>query len=403
MAPAPHPPEPRTARPASASVDPGERGRAAPRAWRVFRDRLLGMRPSLEEFRPLIELTRAAHTRAPNNWAVPAFASLCAVGLILFNKIAFAPSDGVGAMIYRIFVLDYVLFFFGLVSGWNMARRWRGAASHVEELALTPLPPRAIAAVFTAGPVAIWLRVMVLVFFLDLLTPAHAIQVAIDSHGGLITLAVYLTVHVIVSALLAWFHYESARLAHFMFLKHALPRVSLLRAGVINFITMDMIVLTLSALGSIVTGVFFALLAFGLSLANSAEILRMGNPDLSMNWAAASIFGLLAVTGLKRQLCRSNETEFLRAWLQFQWWGAGEARQPVEYPPSYAKALRIWVIYHHMTEEEAANLPPKARYNTARYWRMLEKARRNATARQDGGASLIPPPPSMPPPPAYGG
>src|SRR5690606_12084681 len=107
--------------------------------------------------------------------------------------------------------------------------------------------------------------------------------------------------------ILAWFHFESIRLAHWMFAAHALPRVPLAKAGIANFLAMTGLVIGLSGLGSAMTGICFGLVALFLAFAMMVTASGSGSEEIYFSysvWMLASILGALVVLWLKRIITR---------------------------------------------------------------------------------------------------
>ncbi|MBI5153747.1 hypothetical protein HZA57_00785 [Candidatus Poribacteria bacterium] len=340
-------------------------------------DRLCGVRPGFGDGARVIAVAREADFRHRPNWGIPMLAGLFALFLLATLKLAFEEDSSIGGMMFRVFVFDYSLFLFGGLSGWNVARRWRANSDHVEEISLTPLPPSVIGNVMSAGVIRIWLRVLALFCLIDLLTPIpqmRALFLVPDfgssrvSGTGFLGLALlYGFAALLVPPVMAWFHFESIRLAHWMFSIHSLPRVSLAKAGIHNFLLMTMIVGLLSALGSMVT-VFVAMLLTALGAVISLGGIPADRLIESYSvWGLGAIPGALAVVALKRLMSRHYERSFSRAWLLYQWWGAGERTQPSTYPRQFYTELAAWGAYYGMREEEEAGVPPALRKWEPRY------------------------------------
>lgn len=360
-------------------------------------DFLLGIRPGFGYAARAVKVARDADLRGAINWALPVLGILFGLLLLAFHLVSIDTDN----MVFRVFVFDYMLFLFGGLSGWNMARRWRANPDQVEEISLTPLPPAAISCSMMAGPVAIWLRLFVLFAVIELATPFvhwRSYSDAINDFPGVPFAAGWglftLVAHVSSVVVLAWFHFESVRLAHWMFAIHALPRISLVGAGIRNFLAMTMIVLTLSAMGSMITGMVMLLVALVgmllLALTQQGAVFDKGMELMWASyttWALASVPGALMVLWLKRLLCRAYEKSFVQAWLQYQWWGAGESRQPSTYPPHFRHAFPLWTAYYGMEEEENSGEPAYRRINTKRYREALERLRTQPLA------TVLPAPP----------
>lgn len=368
-------------------------------AWfgaRSFQDYLLGDRRRLGDDWAVVEHLAATQPRARINWALPVLATLLAFAMMVFHWTWATASWGAGGMMFRIFVIDYTLFFFGLLSGYDMARRWRTTPEMIEELSLTPLPPAAVASALVAAPCAVWWRVLAGLALVECLLPvphfAWVLEGAWSSGGGnslQATTHVLLLVLSIGSALvlpwvLAWFHYESVRLAHWMFAVHAIPRVSLVGAGISNFIAMSFAVVLLSGIGSAVTGTLWmvilaVLMAIAAALQDSTAVENMFG--LYSVWGLSAIAGAVAVAFIKRGVARLYVDAFTRSWLLYTWWGAAERTQPTIYPMSMRGRLPTWEAYYGMVAEQNANVPIPKRYKTA-YYKSLLKAQENNERRE---------------------
>ena len=340
----------------SPTPDPGPR----PSPWRRLLRLALGIRPGHGEGDRVILVSADAEGRSLINWVLPALGGLFSLGLLAFLWSFFRPANGFPAMMYRVFVLDYTIFLWGLLSGLNMARRWRANADQVEELSLTPLLPTVIPSMMVAGPCAVWLRVILVMALVELLLPIPMLvelsgavgEVPPAAMGALVTFTLVAAVALPVA--FAWFHFESVRLAHWIMVVHAMPKVSLVSAGVSGLLVMTLIVLCLSALGSVVT----TILVFVLMAVGGVFLAAMGVSNLGVvSYAGvglAAIPALLVVAWLKRAGALNFERRFTQAWLLYQWWGAGERQQPRAYPHEFHRQLPLWHAWVKAQEEEVA-------------------------------------------------
>lgn len=359
-------------------------------AWfsaRSFHDYLLGDRARLGDDWAVVDHLAATQPRARANWWLPLLATALAFVMLAFHWWWLEPNFGWVGMLYRIFVIDYTVFFFGLLSGYDMARRWRTNPEMIEELSLTPLPPAAVASALVAAPCAVWWRVLAGLALVEALLPVpHFVWLMDDAwHAGLgVRLGdigqLPLVVMCIVAALvlpwvLAWFHYESIRLAHWMFVVHAIPRVSLVGAGISNFIAMTFAVVLLSGVGSAITGTLWLLSM--ILVAIFLEAMQAGSENMNQVigwysvWGLCSIAGALVVAWIKRAVARLYIDAFTRSWLLYAWWGAAERTQPTAYPATMRARLPLWEAYFGMTAEKNANVPMHKRYKTAYYKALL--------------------------------
>jgi hypothetical protein len=209
-----------------------------------------------------------------------------------------------------------------------------------------------------AGPCAVWLRVILMFALVELLLPIPILlelsrlsgEVPAAAMAGLVTFS--LVVAVALPLAFAWFHYESVHLAHWIMVVHAMPKVSLLSAGISGFLMMTVIVLCLSALGSAATTILVGVLA----AAGSVLLAAIDGPGVGAisyaGVALASLPALLVVAWLKRVCTQGFERRFTQAWLLYQWWGAGERQQPRVYPHEFRRRLPLWQAWVEAQEEE---------------------------------------------------
>lgn len=336
----------------------------------------------------LVECAAAMGPRGAASWALPGLGGLFALGLLVvwwLDPMAMFGDSGFGRMTYRVFVFDYALFCFGLVSGLGMARRWRSNAEQVEELSLAPVLPGVVSRMMMAGPCSVWLRVLLLLAAIEMGAPVvllgEASRFAEGASPGHAALAWALAglAAVAIPLCFAWFHYESIRLAHAMMVVHALPKVSLLRAGAVGFVEMTVLVVAISLLGSGATGlVFFAVWA-AVSAASWGTI----DGDSVIVWGLASCAGAMLAALMKASLAEGYHKAFVRRWLLYQWWGAGERWQPREYPSAFHQRLPLWSAWIGAQEEENAGVDPRRRVAARRYERMAWTAHRARAAAQD--------------------
>ncbi|MEQ8819116.1 MAG: hypothetical protein RLY93_02650 [Sumerlaeia bacterium] len=336
-------------------------------------DWLIGLRKGFGGSRRVIEVARDADMRSGLSWALPILGFLFALILMGAMKFYGEESGGFGWALFRIFVFDYTLFLFGGLSGWNMARRWRSNPDQCEELSLTPLPPSVIGSLFSGGLISIWLVLMVFYFLIDFATPIIQLKQWTWTGGSPAYLVLSALSATLVPVVLAWFHFESIRLGHWMFAIHAIPKVSLLGAGIRNFLMMTMYVVLLSGAGSIITLVLAIVLGLMAEATTNANGAIFGSYSL---WISCSTAGALAVIWLKRLLTRGYESQFVRAWLQYQWWGAGERSQPRRYPAHFRPQLSLWQAFYAMKEEDEIDAKPHRRFYTRRYYAIMDNIKR---------------------------
>jgi hypothetical protein len=357
------------------------------RSFRQFEDWLLGIRPGFGVGRDALRCFMEVESRSPFSCIIPGLGVLIVLGLYLLLCVWAVTGFGgiyVSGALFRIFVFDYTLFFFGLVSGFAMARRWRANAAQVEELSLVPMKPSVMGGIFASGSIRAWWRYLLLFAAIEtIICIPHVMELynalPLFDGGGIwfalhpATLLTGLTI-LLCPWVLAWFHFESVRLAHWMFAAHALPRVPLARAGAANFATMTGFVIGLSGFGSAVT----AMAVVPISMIMTFAMLATGHAPLGEDfflgytvWLFAALAGAFAVLWLKRMITRQYETAFVKAWLLYQWWGAGESTQPDIYSEQMRRALPFWVLYYQVQEESDSNLPESKRVHTRNFARIM--------------------------------
>jgi hypothetical protein len=203
--------------------------------------------------------------------------------------------------------------------------------------------------------VAIWLVITVALGVVDALTPVGALQ---GPHPGLLRLLLHAVPTVLATLLVAvpmtWYHFESARLAHWMFVVHALPRGAGPLATLANLIVIVAMVWTLWSIG--MTLAVFAVLP----VAIVQDILGRSVAGMDATLLLAPWPGLVVVAAIKRAICRLYERAFVRAWLLRQWGGIGE-RNPAPPPRHHLDILPFWEAYYASQEEERANVPLQRR------------------------------------------
>jgi hypothetical protein len=237
--------------------------------------------------------------------------------------------------------------------------------------------------VFASGSIRAWWRYLLMLAAIEMVVCVphvmelqHALRFPVgEGFRTALHPATWMTIATILLCpwVMAWFHLESIRLAHWMFAAHALPRVPLARAGAVNFGTMTGLVIGLSALGSAITAMAMVVIAIGMT----TLLLVTGHNSLGEEfyfgytvWMLASVAGALAVLWLKRRITEQYETAFVKAWLLYQWWGAGESTQPEVYSEQMRRALPFWVLYYQMQEEAESGVAPSKRTYTQRYQRL---------------------------------
>lgn len=317
--------------------------------------------------RGLVEVCVRSALRTYSNHLVPALTFLvAAAGMVelLLPGLKGADSLTMGHAMARVFLFDYGIFLASWVSGWNMSRRWRSNVEMVEEVALAPLPPRHVGLALVSGNVAAWgLMVLALMAF-ELVLCGVLFMVSANMDYVAVALS---------APFAAVFHMETARLGHAMYSHGALPRTKLHRLAVRNFILIAVLVLGLSAFGSMMT-------AMAATIAAVATLDPGEHMGQMWPWSIGSVPAYVVVLWLKRLNASWHLRNFERLWLMFQWWGAAELEQPEDYRRSFENAAERWMAYHRALEELAVRGDGKPGPFTKRYRRLVNMAGASGTA-----------------------
>jgi len=353
---------------------------------RKLENKLLGIRKGFGVEADLLRIAKSTDSRPLYTHAIPIFGLLvflCFYGLLIFAQEHLL---NFGGMLLRVFLFDYTIFLIAALSGLDACRRWRNSSTRIEELSLSPLMPSIVGRSLIIGPLRKWLHAIFLFGVIEMLVPILILYSAyniVDASGtdtmttGLMGFLVFLAL-VFGPLSFAWFHYESAHLAHWLFSQHALPRLKLLNVSIQNFITINIIVAVLSALGSAITFIFllFVVVIF-LIIASAVNTYGYGGEFLDLfgsyiGWYVASIPAALLIAWLKRMIISDYEKKFTRSWLCYQWWGAGELSQPNTYPTDFAHQSRLWTLHYLAEEEKNKGVPTEKRRFTAMYKSALQ-------------------------------
>ena len=285
-------------------------------------------------------------------------------------------------MAARVFLFDYAIFFLAMLSAWNLCRRWRASPETVEELAVAPVDAREAALSLIGGPMGVWARYIILFALVDFFVPLivfdawrFAYKPDLLAPESVLMGSAVLFVHALTSLTFAWFHFESVRIAHWAFVQFAIPRRSLMRAGLSGGFVIALVVFILSIIGSYITLIFVivGLMVFEPALGyrpETASLYALGQSFVGME--VIVLPGLWAVGLLKVLFARIFEKNFRRVWLCFLWWGAGESPHPAEYPQGFQVIMRVWRAYFDV--ERAKGKPGSASQTRAagRYDEYLE-------------------------------
>jgi len=312
------------------------------RRW--FSERINGIRPGFGEEAIAVQVAVAASQRRFANWIFPLLITLL---LIAFNAIytLIPVAGGTPILIGRVILFDYLIFFFGWLSGWNAASKWRRDQEVLSELTTTPLSPAVAGNILFAGSLGIWWKCFLILFLTDLGLHLWTLGLNARFEHGLIIGVVSFPIWAITLLILAWFHLETMRLAHWMFAITALPGLNLIQRAVLMLLQVFGFVTALTALGSAITGAFFIVFALLGALLNEMvpasllgfrlSYLMEVNPNPL--WHLSSLAGLIAVALIKDSLARSYEKTFWGRYLMFIWWGAAERNHPAQYPAPYVQ------------------------------------------------------------------
>ena len=361
---------------------------------------LLGIRKGFGEEADLLRVAAEADSRIRSTRVIPlvvfiVFALFHTLLCFGSNQVddGFGASNSFGWMLFRVFVFDYTIFILAAISGLETCRRWRTNTSRVEELSLTPLMPSVMGKSLFVGNLKWWLLICIGFAVVEWLTPLMLFTTAAYELGRLnlpnmmdsALLGLLLISWFVGPIVYAFFHYESAHLAHWMFMQYALPRTKLSNVAILNFLMINIIVLMLSGLGSFLTflGFMVVMICFGILQGLFGE----GFPaeDLFGNyafWYLASIPSALLIALLKRLITKDFELRFVRAWLMYQWWGAGELQQPGIYPTNFRLALPFWILHFRSQEEILRGVPPHRQRFTPRYKKLVSDVKQKNPIRE---------------------
>lgn len=301
-----------------------------------------GLRPSFGEQVAAIDAAIAASSRRAINWLFPGVITLLVAGATILLALGFKTEFPV--LIWRVILIDYLIFFLGWLAGWNAANRWRSNQDFLCELTMTNLSPAVIGNLLFAGQLGVWWKCFLFLAVVDVLTLVMLVWAHFPSEfvAGYIALSIPFWIPTML--LVAWFHLETMRLAHWMFAITALPGLSLPQRAVVMLMQVGLFVTGLTILGSMITGVLWMMtvgvMAVGLS---GLGIQRVGTSSMmefvvgttSPAWYLSALLGLLTVGSIKLWISRSYERAFWERLLMFTWWGAAERNHPADYPAIY--------------------------------------------------------------------
>ncbi len=375
---------------------PSDRAKVG-RLIKRWEDYFLGIRAGFGEEGDLLRIAKIADGRTLSVKTIPivALISFLLLHLILLYN-AMLLYDGntfsninFGGMLFRIFLFDYIIFIFAALSGLDSCRRWRKGSSRIEELSLAPLMPGVVGRSMVIGALRWWLVVCIIFAFMEVLSGFPLLASITDLvtsqqiPNGLKSyyFALFIVAYITGPFVFAYFHYESAHLAHWMFSQHALPKLKLINVGIQNFIIINLIVLLLSSIGSFITAVILFLIFFFpqmiATMVGSSDFGEEGLFGSYFTWYVAAIPAALIIARMKRLVSRDFENRFLNSWLLYQWWGAGESTQPSTYPRRFRQNLPFWHLYFKAMEERNANIPREKQRFTKRYEQALKQMHRD--------------------------
>lgn len=332
---------------------------------------VLGLRKGFGPAGQAVRLAQAAGMRRRFNWALPGGLVIILAIIIAWHATWATNAGGIGLWMFRIIVIDYLVFVFGWVCAWSAVWKWRRNQFLLEDLVVTNLRPSVVGNLLFAGGIAIWATLLFILFLVDI----FFLVLLPERFGAMSLLHWDVAISIIllspVYLFLAWFHLETIRIAYWMFAVAALPRVSLKGKAVANFFLIPIYVLTLTAVGSMITAPAAVLLAFGQMLIaemSGAITIRQDPFGSDVAWGLGAIPGLLLVLLLKRLISYQYEISFWRSYLLYCWYGAGERHHPHVYPTHMYQFLPQWIAFlrneeHALAKEQAAeeaarNAPP---------------------------------------------
>ncbi len=341
-----------------------------------WRDRyILGARRGFGIALRALRLAESAHMRRPANWILPAMLTALAMFVSAIFLLGAWDAPGIGMISGRVIFIDWLIFFFGWIGGWNTASKWRRHETFVEELVVTNLPPSVIGNLLFAGSLGIWQKCLMILAAFDLiaLTSWMLLSSPVPFNAPGSTFVVYIILYAVCmvpfAIMLAFFHLESLRIAYWMFAISAIPRISLLNKAIVNLVLIAMYVPALTLLGIAVSGGFAmisagvtALIGYGIIestnstsglgqfLESLGELVIADFYNSNIIFMFAAIPGFLLIGYIKRLISNLYEKAFWKSYLYFTWWGAGERTHPNSYPYEMTRDAIIW-IQHFQNEE----------------------------------------------------
>ena len=325
-------------------------------------DRLvMGTRSGFGEGNQAIRLASAAALRRKANWFLPGGMGLLLLIVVIAANLYSNENpggwQGIGFFFMRVVVVDYLVFFFGWICGWNAAARWRREQSFIEEMVMTNLRPGVVGNLLFAGGLSVWSRVLAIVMIADvvllLVTPMRLAPGPLQADLAFQLFSLVMSIPVFVA--MVWFHLETLRIAYWMFAIAALPKLNLLNRAIFNFFVIPLYVFLLTAIGSMVTGIL------GLIFSGLAMVVAGGSKggvhdpfSSHVGWALGTLPSLLLIALIKRVIASQYELSFWRSYLLYVWYGAGEKVHPLIYPLHMFQQLATWVGFLQAEERYTA-------------------------------------------------
>ena len=305
-------------------------------------EKAIGLRAGLGSGRELSRFQIRRHLRNPQNWLLP---GALGAAMIIGNFSLLVWTGEFGSyMIARILVMDYVVFAIGWLVALMATLRWRRDETLLQNMILACVRPASIAHMILAGPLSLWAAVLFMVavaeYIMVCLSP-------LEKNPRDIT-------HIIVAAPLFlltvnWFHLQSIRIAHWMFLIVSLRQVPLRQRAIRNLFLMVAFVTMLTFVG------FFITLFLTMAIISAHS---WGSDIYFVSFIAIVCFSL-GITGLgKVYICRLYEAAFIRTFLCFVWYGAAEKVHPAIYPPHFSAPLARWKKYLREEEIHSSDASP---------------------------------------------
>ncbi len=271
------------------------------------------------------------------------------VGLICLTQVVMNHTLGFGHHVFRIVVIDYLIFFFGWLSAYITAKRWRTQGGLMEELTMTNLRPGPVGHLLFANTFPHWFVILIAVFLVE----AVAIIFLGPANRYMLTSLAVVFWAPVYAFVIAWFHFESIKIAYWMFAVVSLPIRDLGNRAILNLFIIPFYVLTLTGIGSIITVIcMLVAMAMGEIFFQTTDLFNDNQFWEYMGVSVGSALGMSIIIFLKRPISFMYEQSFWRTYLMYTWYGAAEINHPRVYPSTLIRSVNKWGRYLKQEERE---------------------------------------------------